>query len=503
MMAATQNTGWRLDALLDGIAAAPSIDVSGITANSTEAGPGDAFVAYQGSTRHGIEFALDAARRGAVAVLTDLPSDDARLTAVREQLPVVSFAGGRATVGTIAARFFAEPTTHLRVVATTGTNGKSSISWLVAEALRSCGIDAGVMGTLGAGRPGNLAPQALTTPDAIGVQRAAAKLRDDGVAAIALEASSHALDQQRLAGTQIDTAIFSNLSRDHLDYHGDMQSYFAAKAALFDHPELSHRVVCTDDEAGLTLWRRHRSRAIRVTRSLDTDARGDGAFVTADAVHASAKGLTIEVASHAGQGVVTSSLIGDFNVQNLLLAFAALLTLGVSVADASAALSGVSAPPGRLQRVADVAPGVFVDFAHTPDALAAALSALRPLCNGQLWCVFGSGGDRDRGKRPEMARIAAMHADELVLTSDNPRSEAPMTIIDDMLSGLEAHTSRHVEVDRRTAINFAVSGAGTDDLVLIAGKGHEQTQQVDGQRLPFDDVAEARIALRQRGRVDA
>lgn len=496
MMASEHRAVWNLATLVGNHADAPSITVTGLALDSRRARPGDAFFAVQGVTQHGIDFAADAVAKGAVAVLTDLEQNDPRLAVVPETTAVVHIGSDRETVGMIAARFFGAPTEALELVAVTGTNGKSSISWLVASALEVLGRDAAVLGTLGGGRPQQRIHQALTTPDAVSLHAFAARLVDDGITALAMEASSHAIDQARIAGADIDVAVFSNLSRDHLDYHGDMHHYFEAKAALFARAELRARVICIDDAAGRKLHERHAAQAIWVAAG---DARGDTSLphLFGTDIQANASGLSMTWRSGDLTGPLSSTLIGRFNAQNLMLALATLQALGVELGDAADALSQVAAPPGRLQRAGQQSPAVYIDYAHTPDALAAALAALRPHSRAALWCVFGCGGDRDRGKRAPMARAAATGADHIVVTSDNPRGEAPEAIIADIVAGL-GDQSHEVFVDRREAIAHTVASAADGDTVLIAGKGHETTQRIGASALPFDDVAEARIALARR-----
>ncbi|MEO0614990.1 MAG: UDP-N-acetylmuramoyl-L-alanyl-D-glutamate--2,6-diaminopimelate ligase [Pseudomonadota bacterium] len=499
MMASPHRAAWDLATLVGNAAAAPSLTITGLALDSRRTRPGDAFFAVQGVALHGIAFAADAVANGAVAVLTDLAPGDARLEVVPETAALVHIGSDRETVGAIAARFFGAPTEALEVVAVTGTNGKSSVSWLVASALEQLGRDAAVLGTLGGGRPQRRIQQALTTPDPVSLHDFAARLIDEGVTALAMEASSHAIDQARIAGADIDVAVFSNLSRDHLDYHGDMHHYFEAKAALFARDELRARVICIDDAAGRKLYERHASDAIWVAAG---DARGEPGrpHLFATDVQAQASGLSIAWRSGDHTGQLTSALIGRFNAQNLMLALATLHALGIELDRAADALSQVAAPPGRLQRAGAQSPAVYVDYAHTPDALAAALAALRPHSRGALWCVFGCGGDRDRGKRAPMARAAATGADHIVVTSDNPRGEAPEAIIADIVAGFGGQP-HEVFVDRRDAIAHAVARAADGDTVLIAGKGHETTQRIGASALPFDDVAEARIALARREEV--
>ena len=333
MMVVKTQASQALDTLLLGIADAPAVPVSGFAIDHREVTQGFAFCALQGHTRHGIEFANDARANGAVALLTDLPADDARLANVR--LPVVCLPNARHAIGRIAARFYANPTRQMQVIAVTGTNGKSSISWLIAGAFSQLNVQAGLSGTLGSGTQSALQPQSLTTTDAISLQREARRLADEQVEKWTLEASSHAIAQQRLAGADIDVAVFSNLTRDHLDYHRDMEAYFEAKAALFDVETLSARIVCVDDRYGARLAARHHARVWQVsTTPMAANGRPD-CFVFADSVSARADGLQFDVLSHCGRARSDAPLVGHFNGQNLLLAMAVLLQQGIANDDAA------------------------------------------------------------------------------------------------------------------------------------------------------------------------
>ncbi|MEL7297189.1 MAG: UDP-N-acetylmuramoyl-L-alanyl-D-glutamate--2,6-diaminopimelate ligase [Pseudomonadota bacterium] len=499
MMAARTNNRVTLAQLMDGLAEAPAVDIDSLAIDSREVHGRCLFIAVSGLTTHGIEHVADALARGAVAVATDLPATDLRVQALQGQIPVVCIGDDRHVPALLASRLYAAPSESLSLVAITGTNGKSSVAWLVASALHGLAHDSAVMGTLGSGRIDALLNQTLTTPDAISVQRRLRELADDGVTDLALEASSHALSQSRLAHVDIDIAVFSNLSRDHLDYHGTMDAYFEAKAALFVLPSLTARIIATDDTYGLTLWQRYATEAIRVSTAPLDSLPAHYVFVSEQTL--TIDGIRLTLNSHLGSATIDAPLIGQFNVQNLALAFAVLLARGFAPTEAARALSVVNAPPGRMQRIADSQLAVFVDYSHTPDALEQALLSLRPHTAGRLFCVFGCGGERDRGKRALMAAIAERIADVPVLTSDNPRSESIERILDDMSAGLRG-SSAIIEPDRRAAIRSAIGEASVDDVVLIAGKGHERFQTIGGQSLPFDDAAEARLALRARAEED-
>lgn len=495
MMAASVQKPIKLHVLMQGIADAPAIAVDSISLNSQQVSGRCLFLALSGDQFHGIRFAEDAIKRGAVAIATDLDDNDLRLAALRKRLPVLAMGAEKHLPALLASRLYGAPSERLSMIAVTGTNGKSSISWLVAAALRELGKRPAVIGTLGSGRLNALRKQDLTTPDAVNLQRRLSELLADDVDTVALEASSHALTQGRLSHTNIDIAVFSNLSRDHLDYHGDMDSYFEAKAALFVGDSLRERIIAVDDEYGQKLYDRYAETSTSVSTSVLKKPPAHFVYVKEAAL--SVQESLIRVCSHHGDATIRSALIGEFNVQNLCLAFAVLLALDVPIQAAADALGRALPPPGRMQRVAASMPAVFVDFSHTPDALAGALQTLRQQTVGQLICVFGCGGDRDRGKRAKMSEAAENNADRLILTSDNPREEPIDQIFDDMCEGLTRDDHR-VQPDRRLAIREAIGAANEDDVVLIAGKGHETVQTIGRERLPFDDVIEARLALRDR-----
>jgi UDP-N-acetylmuramoyl-L-alanyl-D-glutamate--2,6-diaminopimelate ligase len=389
----------------------------------------------------------------------------------------------------------------LSVAGVTGTNGKTTCAYLLAQALELAGRPAAYMGTIGTGRPDTLVASALTTGDAVTVQRSLARLRADGAASVAMEVSSHAIDQHRVGAVRFRTAAFTNLTRDHLDYHGTMENYAATKARLFMREELESRVINVDDDFGRSLARDARCRARLVTTSRRPQAAvQDAAFVCAHQVRLSRAGIELQFDSSWGAGVFTSRLVGDFNVDNLLTVLAVLLDWGVPPDTATRVLGQVRAAPGRMQTVGGTAqlPLVIVDYAHTPDALRKALGAARAHCEGRLGVVFGCGGDRDAGKRPLMGAIAAELADEVVLTDDNPRSEASRDIIQGIAAGIPAGVQYCIEPDREAAIRDVLLDASPRDVVVIAGKGHEDYQIYGSERRYFNDYEVARAALRRR-----
>jgi len=481
----------RLSGLLRGLAPPPRFDaaVTGLCMDSRKVRPGDLFLACAGTRIRGVDFIADAARAGAVAALAESRDLD---PAVRWTIPVAAVPDLSGIAGAIAARFFGEPSREVPVIGVTGTNGKSSVSHFIAAALaRIDGRPAGLIGTLGHGVPGELAPGNLTTPDPIELQAILAGMRERGFRRAVMEVSSHALDQRRVSGVNFEVGVFTNLSRDHLDYHRDMESYGRAKEQLFLQPGLRAAVVNLDDSFGRVLRERHRDRIeIIGWRIIDGDAPADPARgeLAGRVVREDIGNLEIDVRSGAERAVLRAPLTGRFNAANLLAALGALLAEHVPFTRAVEALAESAPVPGRMETfMRRGAPIVIVDYAHTPDALAKALSALRGRRSGRLVCVFGCGGDRDAGKRPLMGGIAEAQADAVYVTSDNPRGEAPRKIIDDILAGMHGSRPIVIEPDRAVAVARAISESGPDDVVLVAGKGHEDYQEIAGQRHRFSD----------------
>jgi UDP-N-acetylmuramoyl-L-alanyl-D-glutamate--2,6-diaminopimelate ligase len=466
--------------------------------------PGDGFIAWPGQRHDARRFVAAALQAGAAACLVEgagaeaFEFDDKRIAA----LPSLAV-----QAGPVADAFFGQPSRSLDLLATTGTNGKTSTSWWLAHALSLLGRRCAVIGTLGAGEPyavdngGELLATGLTTPDAVALQRALHGFVDGGVRACAIEASSIGLAQQRLAGCHIRVALFSNLTQDHLDQHGTMAAYWAAKRALFDWPGLRAAVVNVDDAHGRRLADELRGTPLALWTC---SSRGDAADLRASGIRHEAAGLAFELHEGANRHAVRSRLIGDFNVANLLLVVGGLRALGIPLDDAVHTLALLEPVPGRMQRVPSPAPDspdVVVDYAHTADALDKARRALRPFAaarGGRLWCVFGCGGNRDAGKRAPMGAVAQRLAEQVVLTSDNPRDERPAEILAQIATGMHAGAPTLIIEDRRSAIVYALRQARSGDVVLLAGKGHENTQEIAGSKRAFSDVAEAEAALRQR-----
>jgi len=488
--------------LLDGIAKIPASDarVSDLTLDSRQARVGSLFFALPGSKDHGLKFAADAVARGATVVLWEpstggAPGTQLAPPALPPNVFVAAIPNLKSLVGRIADRFFDWPSSQMRITGITGTNGKTTCAFLLAQCLERLGNTAAYMGTIGWGRPGSLAEPTHTTPDAVTVHRTLAQLRSSGVREVAMEVSSHALDQGRVDEVRFSVAAFTNLTRDHLDYHGSMQAYGAAKAELFRSPGLKHVVLNIGDVFGRALARDYAGGASLIAVWV---GEGDSGWLADRALHATQvrmepRGIAIELEGTFGQLTVKTQLMGRFNAENSLVVMGCLLSLGVSLTDAANALTECRPAPGRMEIVKTDArnkPTVVVDYAHTPDALAKALSAAREHCEGALWCVFGCGGDRDAGKRPVMGAIAESLADRIIVTDDNPRSEDPQAITRDIVLGLKSRAARVIH-DRGAAIGAALKEARAIDLVLIAGKGHEDYQIYGDTRRSFSDRDEA------------
>ncbi|RUL62102.1 UDP-N-acetylmuramoyl-L-alanyl-D-glutamate--2,6-diaminopimelate ligase [Dyella dinghuensis] len=486
-------SGQRLDHLLQGIAettVAGPIVVSGLALDSRHVRTGDAFFALHGTRGHGIEFVAGAVQRGASVVLAEAPP-----RAVKDPgVPVVWIDGLHTFVGEIASRFFGRPSESMRVIGVTGTNGKTSTVQLLAQALESLGHRTATIGTLGAGLHGQLREGERTTPDAIAVQQLMAQFRGDGATHVAMEVSSHALEQGRVAAVDFDVAAFTNLTRDHLDYHGSMEAYGAAKAKLFAWPDLETAVINTDDEFGRKLV----NKLAPDVKALRLSSAGDAsADIAATDIVTSAEGVAFHLRTPWGARVLRSRLLGRFNVANLLTVIACLGAIGESFDRIVGAIEALEPVNGRMNRIGGIEglPLVVVDYAHTPDALEQAITALRAHCAAKLICVFGCGGERDAGKRPQMGDIAERLADVAIVTDDNPRGEDGDAIVAQILAGMKQPQYATVLRDREAAIRAALRMARPGDVVLIAGKGHETYQEGAAGKRAFDDMAVARAAL--------
>ena len=484
-------------------AAIPSDVVIGdLTLDSRAVLPGGLFLATRGRTYHGLKFAPQAIARGARAVLYE-ESPDVSVPDFGPDVFVAAVPQLSQRASSIADRFFGAPSQAMTLAGITGTSGKTTCAWLLAQALQFCGRPTAYMGTLGYGRPPTLTPTEHTTSDAVSVQRHLAELRSLGAECVSMEVSSHALDQYRVAGVRFNTAAFTNLTRDHLDYHGTMEAYGAAKARLFQWPSLSNRVINVDDPFGRALASQPSPARLVITTRKGVgaaDATLNAEYVRATRAIADTAGLVIGIESSWGPAEFTVRLIGEFNVENVLTVLAVLLAWGIPLPDAVRALEKCRAASGRMEMFGGrgLTPLAIVDYAHKPDALSKALNAARLHCRGQLRVVFGCGGDRDSGKRPLMGRIAAELADELIVTDDNPRTEDPARIVADILAGIAGAAPVVVEHDRAAAIRMALQRSVPDDVVLVAGKGHEVYQIYGTVRRPFVDQAIVAAALEGR-----
>jgi len=483
------------DAEIAALLAKLPVPITRITADSRRVREGDAFAAYRGMHEDGRAFIADAINRGAGAILWDVQGFSWK----REwKLPHVPVNDLKTRLGSIADLVYGHPSRELWMVGITGTNGKTSCAHWIAAGLDAAGRRAAVLGTLGNGLWGALDAATHTTPDAAELHELLRGFRSKGAVAVAMEVSSHGLDQGRVNGVAFDIALFTNLSRDHLDYHETMAAYGAAKARLFAWPGLRVGVINADDPFGQSLIDLARVKGRKILTYGFGAADIVGARLTA-----TTSGLAFAVETPWGKGEIYTHLVGAFNAANLLGVLGTLLVSGVALETVLGFLAGVQAPPGRMQRLGgDGAPLVVIDYAHTPDALDKVLTSLRSAvgAGGELVCVFGCGGDRDRGKRPEMGRVAARLANRVIVTSDNPRGEDPGAIVSDIVHGIRDTGNRRyaVELDRATAIAAAIGAAGASDVVLLAGKGHETYQEHAGLREPFLDADHAARALASR-----
>ena len=488
----------RLGDLLDGFAeTAPHQDVivSGLAQDSRRVAPGDVFFALTGNRFAGLDFVRQAAAAGAVAIVSD---QSRRVDAGLPQLVVDRLA---LHLGEIASRFYDHPSRHLSVTGVTGTNGKTSCSQFLAQALDREPGGCGVIGTLGYGRVDRLQPASHTTPDAITLQQQLGLMRESGLSHVVMEVSSHALDQGRVNGTEFNAAIFTNLSHDHLDYHHDMETYGRAKRRLFEMPALRYAVINADDSYGHTLLDTLPAHVRSLGYSLVNDQRhaAGRAEIRGHLQQLGADGMTMTIETPWGQGILASHLFGRFNARNLLAVLGTLLLLGIPFDEALKRLADTRSVAGRMEHLGGESgqPLVVIDYAHTPDALQQALETVREHCRGHVYCVFGCGGERDRHKRPVMGRVAAQLADMTIITDDNPRGEDADRIVEEILAGMDDRVRVSVIRDRAAAIATAVQQAATGDVVLIAGKGHEDYQLVGQRRIHFSDRQQAEESLKR------
>ena len=483
----------KLAELLNGLAECKlDLEIEGLCLDSRKIRAGDVFLAVNGGLQHGLKHAPQALTNGAIAIIYDPEGvDNAKLYTGNS--PAIAVNDLSLKLGAIASRFYGSPSSKLAVVGITGTNGKTTCSQLLAQALENCGV----IGTLGWGRPGDLQPTANTTPDALETQFILRQFAAQGLSAAAMEVSSHGLQQGRVGCVEFTGAVFTNLSRDHLDYHGTMEEYLRAKLGLFTVSGLRFAVVNLDD-----------ANSEAVLNALDPTVecwgfstsgwRADECeCIVADKVEHHDNGISFDVHWRGQSLRADTPIAGVFNLQNVLTVLCVLLAMKTPFAQAVAKLAHLKPVNGRMEKFGgNGKPAVFVDYAHTPDALEKVLQSAK--CEGQLWAIFGCGGDRDKGKRPEMGRIAETCADHVVLTDDNPRSEAPVAIIEDILSGCSSDKVRVIN-DRKQAITTTILRAAANDCVVVAGKGHENYQEIAGIKLPFSDQDVVREALASWG----
>lgn len=496
-----QHPGWQAGNLLAGMELPDGswgrLPVSGLTLDSRSVDKDCLFLAIAGTREHGLVYLQQALDNGASLILAEASSNwpEDRIRRLECSVPILVLDGLQRIASKIAARFYGYPAEDMRVLGVTGTNGKTSVSLFLAQALPDewrCAVT----GTTGNGFPGRLQPASHTTADAVQAQHILADLKLAGAKTVAMEVSSHALDQYRVAAVPFHTAVFTNLSRDHLDYHGSMQAYAAAKQRLFGMPGLQLAVINADDAAGADLLSSLKGKVTTIAcyrgdSSVDADK-----FIRIERMEQRSQGLYLRFSSSWGSGEISSRLLGEFNAENLMLVLGVLLGWGVPISQAISSLQNLETVPGRMQKLGGGnRPLVVVDFAHTPDALAKTLTSLRGHTSGNLYCVFGCGGDRDRGKRAQMGRLAETLADRVILTDDNPRTEASAAILEDILEGMQAPHKTLIVPDRAKAIATAIGQAQVGDTILIAGKGHETWQQIGHQRLPFSDVEQVRHCL--------
>lgn len=494
MIASTRLPSINLHELLAGFSNTlefPGLEISGITSHSKQVKKGDLFIAQSGLTRHAVDFVPDAVKSGALAVVYD--AQDAycrqRIPLLKKQLktlwiPVLDL---NKVTGDIASRFFNHPSRHVKLVGITGTDGKTSVTHLLIQALTRMNLKAGSIGTLGYGVSNNLTMTRYTTPDAITLQSLLNELYQDGSEYVVMEVSSHALEQYRVNGCEFDIAVLTNLGSDHLDYHVTLEQYALAKSILFEFPGLSARVLNAEDELGQRLLQRNSK-----MKSLSYSARaqsGQPASVKLKHSRMTEKGIEITVNTASGSLVIQTGLIGSFNIDNCLACISVLMLLGFDVDNIQQSMQGIKPIPGRMEYFPSTASraAAVVDFAHTQQALEACLNALKDYTSGELYCVFGCGGDRDQSKRPLMGAVAERLADCVILTDDNPRDEPAEKIMQDILAGFKKPQKVRVIHDRQKAIQTAMHLAQPQDLVVIAGKGHEQIQIVGDKRLAFSD----------------
>lgn len=482
--------------------------ITGISLDSRKINPGDLFIALPGTKTDGAEYIVNAKNKGAVAALlhtnniaesSSLIEKEFKDDKAMKHFPILPLFQLSEKIGKIASKFYGHPSQKMNIIGVTGTSGKTSCTQFIANTLTMAGQKAGVIGTLGFGLAGQLQAGELTSPDAITLHKELAELYAQGAQSVAVEASSHGLAQSRLNGVLFKIGIFTNLSRDHLDYHVTMSDYAQAKHLLFEQAGLQYGIFNLDDPYGLQWATELKDKFPVYGYALDIShvhKKTLPHIICAEKIHLNENGFIATIVSPWGDGVLTSKLLGRFNLSNLLAVIATLGILNIPLENILAYLAQLSSLPGRMQTLGGGNhPLVVIDYAHKPEALAQVLQTLREYCQGKLWCVFGCGGDRDRGKRSIMGGIATTYADEVILTDDNPREESAQQIIADIMSGISNPNEVIIEHDRARAIEHVIACAKTGDVVLIAGKGHETYQLVGKEKKPFSDLMQAKICL--------
>jgi len=478
----------------------PDVEVMGLTLDSRQVEAGYVFVALEGHFEHGLAYAEAAVSRGAIAVLCDAQYDQycqQILSKIITRTVCVPVKGLASKLADIANRFYDAPSEKLFVSGITGTDGKTSVSHFIAQAMQQQEVASAVIGTLGNGVLNDLDESTHTTPDILNLHNMLARFVDKGVGSVAMEVSSHGLDQNRVDGVKFDVAVLTNLSRDHLDYHGSIDNYKKAKRKLFADIDSRALVLNIDDEFGFELYDELKlSRTIWLYGAQEARAKQSEHYAYATHIETQREGIKFMLNSSQGTAEVQLKLLGDFNVYNALACFCVLLHSGLNFNLAIQRLQRLNTVPGRMETIAQPeSPLVVIDYAHTPEALSQALRTVRKHTQGKIICVFGCGGDRDAGKRPLMAKVAEAHSDLVILTSDNPRNEDPVLIIDEIKQGVSNELKFIVEPERKKAIQQAIAMASTEDLILIAGKGHETVQIIGNRKIPFSDKQEAMTGL--------
>jgi len=463
------------------------VPVFNLSLDSRTIQKGDVFIALSGFRVHGMDYAYQAERAGAIAVISE-PTKEDRVASVGRQkplgIPVFECDDLSGKLGELASKFYGHPSQYMDITAITGTNGKTSTAWLLMHALEQLGVKTAYIGTLGVGDSVSLEKIPNTTPSAIDIQKHLADMRTKGFEHVCIEVSSHALDQYRFTGTQIENAIFTNLSRDHLDYHRTMKAYAATKLKLFTEFTSSNKVINVDDETGAS-WVNNELKSLD---SLSYGINNKNADFNATDIRLLHQGIAFKLINDNTVFEFQTGLLGQFNVENTLAVIAVLKSIGFSMIQIQSTVAELCPVPGRMNRV-DIKPNgslLVIDYAHTPDALEQVLKALRSHVENQLWCVFGCGGNRDKGKRPMMGSIAEKYADNVILTDDNPRFESSQQILNDIEFGMR--TKPHVIANRKQAIAYAIDKSQQGDIILLAGKGHESTQEINGELIHFNDM---------------